>query len=43
MQHRIGQQINRHARVLARQIDVIDRAIKRRVSVDVAAMGLDLG
>ena len=43
MQHRVGQQIDRHARVFARQIDVIHRAIKRRVSVNVTAMGLDLG
>ena len=43
MQHRVGQDVDRHGRVFARQIDVVNRAVKCRVGVDVAAMRLHRG
>ena len=42
-QHCVGQEVDRHAGVLGRKIDIIHRAIKRRVSVDVSAMRLNGG
>ena len=43
MQHRIAQHIDRDRRVLSRNIDVVDRAFERCVSIDVATMGLHFG
>ena len=41
VQHHVGENLDRHARGSRRQVDVIDRPVKARVRVDVAAMGLD--
>ena len=43
MQDHVGQKVDGNGGVLRGEIDVVDRAIKRRVGVDVTAVRLDGG